>query len=72
MRQLRSQIEEAKVTTEKCERKWKFEIVEKPEPDHPWDESNQVDGYCLTCGAGQIAHDGNAQKVLDWMARVWP
>lgn len=56
----------------------KWQVVDGPETDHPFDENNAVldeDGtptWCLDCGRTWVGHERNAAKVLDWMARVWP
>lgn len=56
----------------------KWQVVEQPETDHPFDPDNAVlDEYgeptwCLDCGRTWVGHEDNAKRMLDWMARVWP
>ena len=45
----------------------KLEIVEYEPPDHPWNEELTVGEWCEICGQTQITHDGNLDRVFDWM-----
>ena len=46
-------------------------VVPYEPPDHSWDDTLAVAGqWCGICGKEQIVHDGNLDKVFDWMRKL--